>query len=449
MRPLRPMQPSRRARSAIAVAAGCLALASAGAVPAGAAGIVVKPGSNFLPGQGTYPVTVSGAKGSVVSVPDPAAVPSIRTATTKVGSAALVGAAGTFTPSDVGRFVDDGVGGRLGDGVPVTALTPEVAVYPRQGIPSVKSVNASGTTATLTQKALGAGTGTVNVIASSLPIVLVTQSSGSVPFVSPIPNGLCLLPAFPGGVCPYTAGNLAHDATKQYFLANADGSFSIPFTLVEGVMDGGIGRTDPGPVFVKIFDPDGAAPEAPYAPFAVPRSTPGAAPIGCAPGLADRSIPNPAIGGVDYCMVTAIVLNSGVQATFVPYQLRQFPITWAAAASGFVAGNDLVIAGHDFANGDVLAKVTLSNAKAKQTANPTLKCVALNRTITGEVATATGDVLIGVADFDAGCTVPPTSVTKVTIMGSKDFQRSQIPPNDVIGANLAKKATTSVVMAAP
>ena len=100
-------------------------------------------------------------------------------------------------------------------------------------------MNASGSTATLTQKALAAGSGPVDEIAATAPIVLVTQSSGSIPFIAPTPVGLCLLPAFPGGLCPYTAGNLANDATKQILLGvNADGSLSTPLTLTEGVLDG-------------------------------------------------------------------------------------------------------------------------------------------------------------------------------------------------------------------
>ena len=38
------------------------------------------------------------------------------------------------------------------------------------------------------------------------------------------------------------------------------------------------------------------------------------------------------------------------------------------------------------------------------------------------------------------------SITKVTIMGSKDVQRSQIPPNDVIGTSTAKKASALIPM---
>jgi hypothetical protein len=173
----------------------------------------------------------------------------------------------------------------------------------------------------------------------------------------------------------------------------------------------------------------------------------GSAPIGCAPGLADRSIPNPAIGGVDYCMVTAIVLNSGVQTTLVPFQLKQFPITWAANASGFAGGGDLAIVGFDFANGDPITKIIVSNGKAKQTANPLLKCTALNQTITGVSADTVGNVVHVISNYASGCTVPSTSFTKVTIIGTKDVQRSQIPPNDIIGTNLAKKATALIPMA--
>ena len=75
--------------------------------------------------------------------------------------------------------------------------------------------------------------------------------------------------------------------------------------------------TTPGPVYTKTFDPDGAD-FAPFAPYGVPSTEPGATPIGCAPGPADRSIPNPAVGGVDYCIVSAIALNAGVQDTKVP-----------------------------------------------------------------------------------------------------------------------------------
>jgi hypothetical protein len=442
---------TRRAGVPVAALVGIVVSGSMTAALATGAGATIKviPNSNLVVGAGTYAATVSGPKGTFSPVPSGSAVPSARTVTAKVGTATILGPSGTFSAADVGSFVDDGPGGVIPDGVTVTALTPLVPVYPRQGIPTIKAVNLTGTTATLSLKAVGTGSGPVAVIPAQNPIVLVTQASGSVPFIADaVPGpGLCLGPFFLSGVCEYTAGNLADDATKQVVFANADGSFATPFTLVEGVLDGNLGAV-PGPVYAKIFDPDGGGP-APTAPYGVPSSVPGAAPIGCAPGLVDRSIPNPAVGGVDYCMVSALALNAGVQITRVPTQLQTIPITWAARAEGFVAGGDLVIAGHDFANDDVIVKLVIANGKARQTANPLAKCTALNQTLTGVTASSTGGVLVVVPAFATGCTVPSTSITKITIIGSKDTQRSQIPPNPIIGVNAPKKAAALVLMAAP
>ena len=132
----------------------------------------------------------------------------------------------------------------------------------------------------------------------------------------------------------------------------------------------------------------------------------------------------------------------------IPFVLKQFPITWAAGASGFVGGGDLVVVGFDFANGDAISKIIVANGKARLTADPTLKCPVLNQTITGVTADAVGAV-VQALHYGATCTVPPTSATKVTIIGSKDVQRSQIPPNDVIGTNAAKKATALIPMGGP
>lgn len=428
-----------------------MGLVGAGAMSplsAGAAGITVKPNSNLSVGGGTYAATVTAPKGTFAKVPDAAATPSARTATTKVLSAALVGTAGTFSALDIGSFVDDGVGGRLPDGVDVVAITPLVAVYPRQGLAYIKAVNLTGTTATLSQKAIAAGTGSVDLIAPATPFLLVSQSSGSIPFIAPVPIGLCWIPLFPSSICGYTSGNLAHDATKVPMFANADGSLNTPFTITEGTMDGLLGTT-PGPIYVKIFDPDGAGP-APTYPFAVPSSEPGSTPRGCAPDLADRSIPNPLIGGVDYCMVSALVLNAGVQtATLVPFALKSFPLTWAASAGGAVFGPDFVITGTNFANDDVIVKIVVANGKAKLTANPLVKCPALNQSITGVAANSTGTVVKVISAYASGCTVPSTSVTKVTLIGSKDIQKSQIPGNLVIGTNSPKKASALISMAPP
>ena len=148
-------------------------------------------------------------------------------------------------------------------------------------------------------------------------------------------------------------------------------------------------------------------------------------------------------------MVTAIALNAGVQSTFVPFQLKQVPITWAAGGGGFVFGDAFVITGHDFANDDTLVKVIVSNLKAKQTANPLLLCPALNQTILGQHADSLGRVQIVIPTYASGCTVPSTSSTRVTIIGTKDVQRSQIPPNDIIGTSLPKKSIALIPMTNP
>ncbi len=437
---------SRRAVAMIALATsaavgfGALGYASA----AGAAGIIVKPSSNLAVGGGTYIATVTAPKNTFPKVPDPAATPSSRTGTTKVLSAAFIGVPGTFSAADIGAFADDGVGGRLPDGVAVTDISPLVPAYPRQGLAYIKAVNLTGTTATLSQKAIAAGSGPVDLISPTTPSLLVSQSTGSVPFLAPIPTGLCWVFAFPGNICGYDIGNLAMGATTVTMLANADGSMSTPFTISEGVMDGTLGA-NPGPVYVRSFDPDGPGGYG-VLPFAVAPLEVGSTPRGCAPDAQDRSIPNPLIGGVDYCMVTVIVLNAGVQSTLIPYQLTSFPLTWAASAGGVPFGPDLVITANNFANNDVIVKVIVANGKAKVAGNPLVKCPALNQIITGVVADGVGTVVKVIPAYATGCTVPPNSLTKVTLIGTKDVQQSQIPPNVIIGTNLPKKASTLITM---
>jgi hypothetical protein len=430
-----------------------MGLVGAGAMSslsAGAAGITVRPNSNLAVGGGTYAATVTAPKGTFPKVPDPAAVPSARTATTKVLSAALTGTAGTFTSLDIGSFVDDGVGGRLPDGVDVVEVTPLVPVYPRQGLAYIKAVNLTGSSATLSQKAIAPGSGSVNLITPATPQLLVSQSTGSIPFIAPVlPGpGLCWSFTFPGGVCAYDIGNLAMGATSIRTPANADGSLTMPFTVTEGVMDGILG-TNPGPVFVHSFDPDGAGTTYGVVPFGVPPTDPDGVPRRCAPDDQDRAIPNPVVGGVDYCIVTAIVLNAGVQTTKIPFQLSSFPLTWAASAGGALFGPDLVITGTDFANDDVIVKIVVANGKAKLTSNPLIKCPVLNQSITGVTANSVGTVVKVIAGYATGCTVPPTSLTKVTLIGTKDIQKSQIPGNLVIGTNLPKKASALISMAPP
>lgn len=429
--------------AAIAIALAAVPVSSA--VTAGAVGIIVKPNSNLAVGAGSYIATVSAPKGSFPNVPDPAAAPSPRTAATKIASKALVGVAGTFTAADIGRFVDDGVGGRLPDGVSVTQFTPLVPVYPRQGLPTITAVNLTGTTATMSIAATSAGSGAVDLIAPTPAQLLVSQSTGSVAFLAPVPIGLCWIFDFPGNVCGYDIGNIAFGATKQTVTANADGSLTLtPFTITEGTAEGSLG-TNPGPVMVRSFDPDGAGPY-PVLPFAVAPTDPNATARRCAPDGQDRAIPD-GVGGVDYCMVTAIALNAGVQSRKIPYSLSSFPLTWAASASGALLGSSLAIGGTDFADNDVIVKIVVVNGKAKLSSDPLVKCPALNQSITGVTADALGNVLSVIADYATGCTVPTSSFTKVTIIGTKDVQRSEIPPNPVIGTSLPKKASVLISMA--
>ncbi len=429
--------------AAIAIALGVGPVSSA--VTAGAVGIIVKPSSNLAVGAGSYVATVSAPKGSFPNVPDPAATPSTRTAATKAASKALIGVAATFTAADIGRFVDDGVGGRLPDGVSVSQLTPLVPVYPRQGLPAITAVNLTGTTATLSIAATSAGSGAVDLIAPTPAQLLVSQSTGSVAWLAPVPTGLCWIFDFPGNVCGYDIGNIAYGPTKQVVTANADGSLpTTPFTITEGTADGTLG-TNPGPVMVRSFDPDGVGPF-PVLPFAVSPTDPNATARRCAPDAQDRAIPD-GVGGVDYCMVTAIALNAGVQSTKLPYALSSFPLTWSASASGALLGSSLVIGGADFANNDVIVKIVVANGKAKLSSNPLVKCPALNTSIMGVTADALGNVLSVISDYAAGCTVPANSFTKVTIIGTKDVQRSEIPPNPVIGTSLPKKASVLISMA--
>ena len=433
----------RGSAAAIAIAA---VVAVSSAVTAGAVGITVMPNSNLAVGAGSYVSTVSAPKGSFPNVPDPAATSSTRTAATKAASKALIGSSGTFTAADIGRFVDDGVGGRIPDGVSVSQFTPLVPVYPRQGLPTITAVNLTGTTATMSIAATIAGSGAVDLIAPTPAKLLVSQSTGSVAFLAPIPTGLCWIFDFPGNVCGYDIGNIAFGATKQIVTANADGSLtSTPFAITEGTADGSLG-TNPGPVMVRSFDPDGPGTGYPVLPFAVSPTDPNATARRCAPDGQDRAIPD-GVGGVDYCMVTAIALNAGVQSTKLPYKLSSFPLTWAASASGALLGSSLVIGGTDFADNDVIVKIVVANGKAKLSSNPLVNCPALNQSITGVTADALGNVLSVIPDYATGCTVPTNSFTKVTIIGTKDVQRSEIPPNPVIGTSVAKKASVLISMA--
>ena len=427
------------------IGAGLTIVAFSGVVTAGAAGITVKPSSNLAVGAGSYVATVSAPKGSFRSVPDPAATPSTRTVGTKIATKTLIGAAGTFTVADIGRFVDDGVGGRIPDGVSVSPLTPLVAVYPRQGLPAITAVNLTGATATMSIAASATGAGSLDLIAPTPAQLLVSQSTGSVAWLAPVPTGLCWIFDFPGNICGYDIGNIAFGPTKQVVTANADGSLApTPFTLTEGIADGSLG-TNPGPVMVRSFDPDGGG-SYPVLPFAVSPTDPNATARRCAPDAQDRSIPD-AVGGVDYCMVTAIALNAGVQSTKLPYSLSSFPLTWTASASGALFGPSLVIGGTDFANNDVIVKIIVANTKAKLSSNPLVNCPALNQSIVGVTADALGKVLSVIPDYATGCTVPTNSFTRVTIIGTKDVQRSEIPPNVVIGTSLPKRASVLISMA--
>ncbi len=428
-----------------AIAIGCALVTTSGVTSAGAVGITVKPNSNLVVGAGSYVATVSAPVGSFPKVPNPAATPSPRSGVTKVASKALVGAPGTFTAADIGRFVDDGVGGRIPDGVSVSPLTVLVPVYPRQGLPAITAVNLTGSTATMSIAATAAGPGSADLIAPAPAQLLVSQSTGSVAWLAPVPTGLCWIFDFPGNVCGYDIGNIAYGPTKQVVTADADGSLGVtPFTITEGIADGSLG-TNPGPVMVRSFDPDGPG-GYPVLPFAVSPIDPAATARRCAPDALDRSIPD-GVSGVDYCMVTAIALNAGAQSNKLPYALSSFPLTWAASASGSVFGSSLVIGGADFANNDVIVKIVVANGKAKLSSNPLVKCPALNQSITGVTADALGNVLSAIPNYATGCTVPTNSFTKVTLIGSKDVQRSEIPPNPVIGTSLAKKASALISMA--
>ena len=66
-------------------------VAAAVTATAGAAGIIVKPSSNLVVGQGSYSVAVTAPKGTFGKVPSATATPVARTVTTKAGSAAIVG----------------------------------------------------------------------------------------------------------------------------------------------------------------------------------------------------------------------------------------------------------------------------------------------------------------------------------------------------------------------
>lgn len=438
-------------RAAAAVGAGLLAIGLA-AGPAAAKGPKIVPASNLLVGGGSYVASVSAPRGTLPSVPNPTGGISGASIRTITGSAKITANPGTFVPTMIGSFVDDGGGALLPDGSPATALNPIFPVYPNQALARIKAVAADGSSAALTQPATGTGSGSTYVIAPVAAQVALVQGVGGLPFIvdvyTPITAGLCLGPLWGDSECGYDSGNLQWQTGIALATAGLDGSLpATAFTIKEGVPDGLLSEKTPGAVWAKYFDPDEAGP-APLAPWAVPAGTSGASERGCRPDALDRLIPN--AGGVDYCVVNVVGLNAGksTEGQGKPFSYFALPITWAASMSAHVSGADLVVEGSDFANDDIIVKFMVKNAKAKITGTTT-PCPALNRLLTAVdvgPADAVGAFSFTIPNYAAGCTVPAGSTTKVQAQGSKDLQHSQIPGDPDLGTNLPKKASFSLLM---
>ena len=169
---------------------------------------------------------------------------------------------------------------------------------------------------------------------------------------------------------------------------------------------------------------------------------------GCRPDIYDRLIPN--AGGVDYCVVNVVAANAGksTEGYGKPFSYYALPLTWAAQLFAQVQGSDLHVGGFEFANDDVITKLIIKNSKATITGTTT-PCPALNRVVTSAgvgPADQVGNFDYYVTDYANGCTVPSGSVTKITALGSKDIQQSQIPGEPALGTNLPRKASYALVM---
>lgn len=445
--------PRSRLRTALVSGVGAVALI-AGAAPAHAAGPRVTPSSNLTVGSGTYLASVSAPRAALPPVPSPSGGITGAGITATAGSTKITGSPGTFTAAMIGSFVDDGVGALVADGAPAVALNVAFPVYPRQKLPAIKAVAADGSFASLTQAAIASGSGGAYVIAPVAAQVVIIQGLGGLPYIvdvyTPVTNGLCLSPLWPGATCGYDAGNLQWQSSVVLATAGLDGSLApTAFTIREGAPDGALGVTTTGSVWAKYYDPDGAG-EAPLAPWSVPAGTAGAIERTCRPDELDRRIPNPWAGGVDYCVVNVIGINAGksTDAQGKPFSYFALPITWAASISAQVVGPDVVITGTEFANDDVIAKLLIRNPQAKVTGTTTA-CPALNRTLTASqvgAADGVGTFTYTIPNYAAGCTVPAGSSLKVIALGSKDVQKSQIPGDPDLGMNKPKKATGVLLM---
>lgn len=448
-----PLRRSRRLRTALVGGIGAVALV-AGAAPAHAAGPRISPSSNLVVGAGSYPAMVSAPRNALPPVPSPSGGITGAGISATTGSMKITGAPGTFTAAMIGSFLDDGVGALVADGAAALPLNAMFPVYPRQGLPKIKAVAADGSSATMTQAAIGSGSGSTYVVAPTAAVVVMIQGLGGLPYIvdvyTPVTNGLCLTPLWPDAECGYDAGNLQWQSGVAIATAGLDGSLApTAITLQEGAPDGNLGVKTTGSVWAKYYDPDGAG-EAPLAPWAVPAGTPGAVERTCRPDELDRRIPNPWAGGVDYCVVNVIAINAGknTDAQGKPFSYYALPITWAASISAQVVGSDLVITGTEFANDDVILKLLIKNAKAKVTGTLTA-CPALNRIVTAaEIGPAdgVGTFTFTVPNYAAGCTVPTGSTLKVVALGSKDIQKSQIPGEPDLGMNKPKKASGILLM---
>ncbi|MEY3360840.1 MAG: hypothetical protein RL531_559 [Actinomycetota bacterium] len=432
---------------------GAVALLAATA-PAGAAGPRIAPSSNLVVGAGTYPAVVSAPRNALPPVPNPSGGITGAGISATTGSTRVTGAPGTFTTAMIGSFLDDGTGALVADGEAALPLNESFPVYPRQGIPRIRTVATDGSSATMSQPAIGSGSGSTYVVAPVAAQVVIIQGLGGLPYIvdvyTPVTNGLCLTPLWPDAECGYDAGNLQWQTGVAIATAGLDGSLApTAFTIREGAPDGNLGVRTTGSVWAKYFDPDADGP-APVAPWAVPAGTPGAIERTCRPDELDRRIPNPWAGGVDYCVVNVIGINAGrsVDAPGKPFSYYAVPITWAASISAQVVGSDLVITGTEFANDDVILRLLIRNAKAKVTGTTTA-CPALNRIVTAaEIGPAdgVGTFTFTIPDYATGCTVPTGSMLKVVALGSRDIQKSQIPGDPDLGMNRPKKATGILLM---
>ena len=210
--------------------------------PAAAKGPKLVPASNLLVGGGTYSATVSAPRGTLPPVPNPTGGITGASISAVSGSSKITGTPGTFPATMIGSFVDDGADALLPDGSEALPLNSLFAVYPHQALAQIKAVAADGSSATLTQPAIGTGSGGTYVVAPVPAQVVLIQGVGGLPYIvdvyTPVTGGLCLGPLWGDAECGYDSGNLQWQNGLVLATAGTDGSLAAtPFTIHEGIPD--------------------------------------------------------------------------------------------------------------------------------------------------------------------------------------------------------------------